>query len=147
MFDVRNPKYNHRGTIDVEFNHPEYGWIETTLDPTDIVGYNVEMYNQVLAVGGIASYVPPTVEVARAQMPTITRRQLRLSLVRNGISLASVDAAIAGMPEGQAKTEAQIEWADAASFERLHPTLTMIGAALGLSEAQIDAMWTQASSI
>lgn len=74
----------------------------------------------------------------------ITRRQLRLTLVRNSIPLASVDGAIAAMPEGLPKEEAQIEWADASTFNRNHPTLLLIAGALGLTEAQIDAMWAEA---
>jgi hypothetical protein len=47
----------------------------------------------------------------------------------------SVEAAIAAIPDGQDKVEAQIEWDDAVSFERLHPTLAMIAAAPGLTTA------------
>jgi hypothetical protein len=75
---------------------------------------------------------------------TITRRQLRLTLVRNGIALTSVEFAIAAMPEGLAKEEAQIEWADASEFRRSHPTLLLIAGALGLTEVQVDAMWREA---
>lgn len=74
----------------------------------------------------------------------ITRRQLRLTLVRNGISLIGVESAIAAMPEGLAKQEAQIEWADASTFNRDHPTLLLIASALGLTGEQIDAMWADA---
>lgn len=76
--------------------------------------------------------------------PPITRRQLRLTLVRNGISLTDVEAAIASIPDGLAKEEARIEWADASTFDREHPTLLLIAAALGLTEAQVDAMWAEA---
>lgn len=78
--------------------------------------------------------------------PPITRRQLRLTLVRNGISLAGVEAAIAAMPDGLGKEEAQIEWSDASTFNREHPTLLLIAAALGLTKAQVDAMWAEAVS-
>ncbi|SDJ19129.1 hypothetical protein SAMN05428983_0562 [Agrobacterium fabrum] len=91
--------------------------------------------------GQVVEYTPP---VEPVPPPPITKRQLRLTLVRNGISLASVDAAIASMPDGLAKEEAQIEWADASSFNRNHPTLLLIAAALGLTEAQVDAMWAEA---
>jgi hypothetical protein len=75
----------------------------------------------------------------------VTKRQLRLTLVRNGISLDAVTAAINAMPEGIAKAEAQIEWEDASYFTRTHPTLLQIAAALGLNEAQVDAMWLEAT--
>ncbi len=77
--------------------------------------------------------------------PPITRRQLRLTLVRNGIALSTVESAIEAMPEGLEKAEAQIEWADASEFERSHPTLLLIASALGLSEAQVDTMWLEAA--
>ena len=35
MIDYRNPAYNQHGTIDVEINHPDYGGIYFTADPSD----------------------------------------------------------------------------------------------------------------
>jgi hypothetical protein len=90
--------------------------------------------------GGLLVAAPPEPAV----FPPITRRQLRLTLVRNGISLAAVDAAIAALPEGLEKEEAQIEWADASEFERTHPTLMLIASSLSLTELQVDTMWRQA---
>lgn len=87
---------------------------------------------------------PPTPEEMRERMPPITKRQLRLTLVRNGISLAQVEASIAAMPEGLEKQEAEIEWQDASEFTRLHPTLLVVAEALSLAPEQIDAMWQQA---
>ena len=86
----------------------------------------------------------PTPEEARAALPAITRRQLRLTLVRNGISLSDVTQALDAMPDGLAKEEAEIEWEDAATFERLHPTLLAIADALSLSPEAVDDMWHQA---
>jgi len=77
----------------------------------------------------------------------ITKRQLRLTLIRNGISLSSVEAAIAAMPEGLPKEEARIEWADTGEFNRTHPTLLLVAGALGLTEAQVDAMWREAMTV
>ena len=91
--------------------------------------------------GEVVEYNPP---IEPTPPSPITRRQLRLTLVRNGISIAGVDAAIAAMPDGLAKEEAQIEWADASTFNRDHPTLLLIASALGLTDEQIDAMWAEA---
>jgi len=79
-----------------------------------------------------------------APFAPVTGRQLRLTLVRNGISLESVEATIAAMPEGLAKQEAQIEWAETSEFNRQHPTLLVVANALSLTEEQVDAMWRQA---
>lgn len=92
--------------------------------------------------GEIAPYVPPpapTTEELRAQMPSISKRQLRLTLVRNGISLTDLDAAILAMGD-----EAVIEWQDASEYRRLHPLLNQVATHLSLTQEQVDAMWQQA---
>ncbi|MEV4609777.1 hypothetical protein MRBLMR1_004876 [Neorhizobium sp. LMR1-1-1.1] len=97
----------------------------------------------------IGPYVPPpplTDEQRRAAMPNVSARQLRLTLVRNGFSLSSVDAAISGLPEGTQKDEALIEWEYAHEFQRVSPTLNSIASALSISQEQIDGMWSQALS-
>jgi len=92
----------------------------------------------------IQPYVPPTIEQIRAAMLPVTARQLRLTLVRNGFSLSSIDTAIAALPAGQEKDEAAIEWEYATQFNRLAPTLLTIAAALSVSAEDIDTMWQQA---
>jgi len=69
----------------------------------------------------------------------VTRRQLRLWLVRHGYTLAQVEAVIDALPEPQ-RTEARIEWQDATQFERGHPLLRQLaGALLKLEGAALDA--------
>lgn len=94
--------------------------------------------------GAIAAFIPPTTEELRAAMPSLTARQLRLGLVSNGISLSSVTATIGGMPAGPDKDKAQIEWEYASTFNRMHPLIATVGAALGLNEEEIDNMWLAA---
>ena len=35
MIEYRNPTYNENGTIDVEINHPDFGWIPFTASADD----------------------------------------------------------------------------------------------------------------
>lgn len=76
--------------------------------------------------------IAPFVPVAEP-VPKPTRRQLRLWLVRNGHSLAAVDAAIDAMPEPE-RSEAMIEWQDASEYDIEHPTVQAIGSALGITD-------------
>jgi hypothetical protein len=92
-------------------------------------------------------HVEPAIEEIRAQMPTLTARQLRLGLVNNGYSMSQVSAVIDAMPEGADKETARIEWEYASAFERTHPLIGRVGAALAISEEQIDTMWTAAASL
>ena len=74
----------------------------------------------------------------------VTRRQLRLWLVRNGYTLAQVEALIEALPEPQ-RTEARIEWQDATQYERSHPLLRQLaGALLKLDGGALDAALDQA---
>lgn len=79
--------------------------------------------------------------------PELTRRQLRLGLLSNGITTADVDAVIAAIPDDIERETAQIEWSDASTYERHHPLVDKIGAVMGLSPEQIDAMWFEAASL
>ncbi|WP_296084163.1 hypothetical protein [uncultured Agrobacterium sp.] len=74
----------------------------------------------------------------------VSRRKLRLTLVRNDIPLSRIDALISALPEGREKDEAKIEWEDATEFDRDHPTLLLIALALNLSKERVDEMWREA---
>lgn len=78
---------------------------------------------------------------------TVSARQIRLWLVRHGVSLAAVDAAIAAIPDAQAREECRVEWDFAPYVERSHPMLVPLAAALGLSEAQVDEAFREAATI
>jgi len=93
----------------------------------------------------IAALSPP----APASMPTITRRQLRLALLKRfGLTSAQVDAEIAALPREPIEREAaMIEWQDATTYERDHWLVVALGAALGLPTAQIDDAWREAVTL
>jgi hypothetical protein len=81
-------------------------------------------------------------------VPTsVTARQIRLWLVRHGVGLAAVDAAIDAIPDAQVREEARVEWDYAPYVERAHPMLVPLAAALGLDEAQVDEAFRQAATI
>jgi len=78
---------------------------------------------------------------------SVSARQIRLWLVRNGVTLAQVDAAIAAIPDAKAREECRIEWDWAPYVERSHPLLVPLAAALGLTEPQVDEAFREAASI
>jgi hypothetical protein len=81
-------------------------------------------------------------------MPTITAAQLRLALLGLGMTGAQVEAAIDAMPGTDMQREAaRIQWEYRTSYQRDHPLVVGIGAALGLTEAQIDNAWRGAAAL
>ena len=93
------------------------------------------------------AFIEPVIDpaVVRAAIAPITRRQARLALLGAGL-LANVDAVLAALPSPQ-KDAAQIEWQDALVFERGHPLIATMGAALGLTDVQIDTLFRTAATL
>lgn len=87
-------------------------------------------------------------EIDRQKLPALSARQLRLALLGLGLTGAAVEAQIAAMPGTPAEREAAlIEWEYATEFRRDHPLVVALGAALGLTEAQIDEAWQGAATL
>lgn len=73
----------------------------------------------------------------------VTMRQARLALLETG-KLAAVTAAIAGIP-GVAGDAARIEWEYSSVLKRSQPLVGAMAQVLGLSIAQLDALFLSAS--
>ena len=78
---------------------------------------------------------------------SVSARQIRLWLLRQGISLAAVDAAINAIPGQLERDSVRVEWDYAPYVERTHPMLVPLAAALGLSEEQVDQAFIEAAGI
>jgi hypothetical protein len=85
--------------------------------------------------------------MAPGPFPTVTRRQLRIWLRRRGITSAVVEAAIDQIEDADQRDEALIEWRDSVVYDRAHPFVALIGAALGFTAEQMDAGWREAARI
>lgn len=95
----------------------------------------------------VGPYIPPTPEELRASMQDLTARQFRLGLQNAGLTPAQVTATIDALPAGIDKETAKVEWEYATTFHRMHPLIATVGAALGLNDDQIDAMWRSAQNL
>lgn len=114
----------------------DQGWIEA--GPDVAVGWTWDGET-------FAAPAPPSPEELRALIPPVTRRQARLALLGAGL-LDDAEAALNNLDEPQ-RTAALIEWQDASVFQRDHPLIAAIGGALGLSESQVDDLFTQAAAL
>lgn len=78
---------------------------------------------------------------------SVSARQIRLWLVRHGVSLAAVDAAIDAIPDAQQRDECRVEWDYAPYVERTHPMLLPLAQAIGLTPEQVDDAFREASAL
>ena len=72
---------------------------------------------------------------------TVTMRQARLALLQSGL-LSQVNAAVAAADEAT-----KITWEFSSEVQRGHPFVATLAAALNLSEAQIDDLFTLAATL
>ena len=78
---------------------------------------------------------------------TISARQARLWLVRHGIGLAAVDAAIASIPDAINRESVRVEWEYGTEVHRDSPWLAALGPSLGLDAATLDTAFREAAAI
>jgi len=78
-------------------------------------------------------------------VPTVSMRQARLALLAAGL-LDDVETAINALAE-PARSAARIEWDYATELRRDWPLLITLAAALGLSGAQVDALFAAAAAL
>ena len=81
-------------------------------------------------------------------MPTtITARQARLWLVRHGVSLAAVDAAIASIPDAVTRESVRVEWEYGTEVHRASQWIAALGPALGLDAQRLDTAFREAAGL
>src|SRR5699024_10844066 len=145
--NARNPVYsapNHTA-IDVEYEHPEYGWIPFTATPDDVEELGQQIYAAAKRgdSGPVAPYTPP--QPAPEPVPAqVTRRQGRLALLEAG-KLDAVEAAIDSIEDPAQKRAAQIEY-EADTWERGNAFLQTLWAQLGGTEEELDELFILAAS-
>lgn len=154
MMDFRNPQYsNADGTrIDIEFDHPDHGWIPITITPDEYPELWAAVVNS-----SVAPYAAETDAAKRARWrttATLSRAEFCLALKRaevipadQAIAASKGDwptnftALLAAMPDGMDPDEAQIIWAGITLVERLHPLFEAVRQFHGMSEADADALF------
>lgn len=73
-YEFRNPKHNAFGGIDMEINHPAYGWIPFSADPGDIEPIGAEMYAAAMKKAAPAEPHPEPPALTKLYKADIWRR-------------------------------------------------------------------------
>lgn len=76
----------------------------------------------------------------------VTRKQMKLAMLRSGISMAMVDKFIESLDEPQ-KSEIKIYWQDSQEFYRQHPFLIQVSPLMGITSDVLDNLFILAKTI
>lgn len=88
-----------------------------------------------------AAYPAALAAAARAAIPSVSPRQIRQALTMVNLR-AAVEAAVAASDQ-----DTKDWWEFATEFERNHPKVIAMCAALGVSDQQADDLWLLAASL
>lgn len=120
--------------------------------PEDAVEISAEEYADLLAGQSAGQRIvadaeghPVLEDQPAAPVMAVTMRQARLALLAAG-KLGQIDAAIDSLPSPQ-KEAARIEWEYSQEVQREKPLVLALAPALGLDDAQLDALFLAASKL
>jgi len=76
--------------------------------------------------------------------PSISARQIRLWLIRHGVSLDVISMTIDSMEDPILRDNVKVEWEYAPYVERRYPWLNALAASLGMTPEQVDQAFIEA---
>lgn len=140
--EYRNAIHNHFGGVDMEINHPQYGWIPFTASPEDIEPLGKELYE---LTKNTAQEAGPAPEVV---LPELTPRQLWLAALTVGITkdlvIETVEKTVTDPEE---KEYIKIELNEANLYGRQNPLVIKLVEMMNMPKEQVDVLWNWASNL
>jgi len=144
----KNPRYTAQGDIDIELDHPEFGWIPFTASPNDVDNEGGRaLFREIVAKepGHVAPYEgPPLEEIILnewRQSAVVSTFQAKAMLLQAGYW----DDVAAFMADADPVT--RLAWETAREFRRLSPTILEIAEILEITDEQLDDLFRFAATI
>ena len=136
---TRNLKHTASGAIDMEIEHPVYGWIPFSASSNDSEQHGRDLYAAAMAgdFGAIAAYVAPPPTIPQE----LTPRQIRLVLNSAGLR-QQVETTVAG-----ASQDIRDMWEFSLAYRRDDPTLISMATQIGMTAQQLDDLFTQGAQL
>lgn len=147
MVDGMRPNLEYPLTeLEVVFaNYPEYDW-----ETEKLISYWTVSNSQYIETIDIVELNAEELESIRiSKIPEeISKRQLKIALLTQlNIEGPQIDIMISQIPDETQRKITEIEWKDGAFVKRTHPMVNLFAEQLGLSQRQLDDLFTFAKDI
>jgi hypothetical protein len=86
-------------------------------------------------------------EFVNAVPQSVDNAQARMALIKSGISIATVDAAIQAIPDAVERELAYAQWEYRATVRRDSELLVSLAGAIGLTNEQVDDLFRLAATL
>nr|WP_316651539.1 hypothetical protein [uncultured Gellertiella sp.] len=141
MMQFKNAVFTANGSIDMEINHPVYGWIPFTATPLDLEPLSVELFNLAkTSAAPCGPVVPPVV------YPPLPRSVFWLAALAVGVTKAGILSRIESLPDGADKERKRITIEETLQYRREDPYLSELALEAGITSEQLDALWLWAAN-
>ena len=142
---ITNPVWTQHGSIDVIWDHPDYGPIPYTVMDRSGEDEMQSIWDNLIAgdYGEILPYTPDPdaeLEQERSNM-VVSRFQAKAALTLAGL-MPQVEEKIA-----TADPLVQLAWAEAVEFKRNSPSILLLADLLDLSDLEVDDLFRTAMTI
>lgn len=133
------------------FYAPDFDYQNAPTDLIDVSQSDFEAAIEARANGSTIDFINGELVITPAPPPpppkikAVTMRQARLALLGAGL-LPTVNAALAAMTGAQGEA-ARIEWEYSQEVQRDRGLVMQLGTGLGMTEAQLDALFIAAAAI
>lgn len=126
---------------DVQIKCHSYADVQMQMLRDDAAAFATPLTEYEVLIAEVEAAIVPYVAPPPVIPQSITMRQARLALLGAGL-LDTVNAGMAGMSQA-----AQIEWEFASEVQRSNPLIGAMAAALGMTDAQLDDLFTLGSTL
>ncbi len=134
-------------TLTLNFRRSDGSFVATVRGLPYHVTQSDPLFQQASAIATLMGNALPQ-EPAPQPLPEVLRpvtaRQLRLWLLGKGFTPSQITGMLNQIENATQREAALIEWEYASSYERNHPLIAQVGAAIGFTEAQIDQGFREA---
>jgi len=93
----------------------------------------------------VVQMMPEAPQPSLSASPVVTMKQARLALAQAN-RIEQIEAAISSLPDEQQR-RARIEWEYSTTIERNNPVLIQLAEAIGMPDAEIDALFAVAAQL